>query len=212
MYPNISMKKKLIMQSFAPLFLILFIRYFDCRLFSLLPKVLFYIKHKQWDVILNIPRHPMAATCVLEFICVIWILSSIAGAWEFSRLQTANFSSQGETLKNVEKMSDSGVAFFMTYVLPMAMDDLNTSKGLLVFIILMALLFTLMWKTNLYYQNPVLTILGYAIFSFQFETTQLSEFTGANCIAITRKNLHCDKSIKRQLISDNVFVVYEDDK
>lgn len=35
---------------------------------------------------------------------------------------------------------------------------INTGKGILVFGILMVMLFALMRKTNLYYQNPVLTI------------------------------------------------------
>lgn len=124
-------------------------------------------------------------------------------------LMNGNFSSQGEALTEIEKMPDSGVTFFVTYVLPMAMDNLNTIKGLVVFVILMGMLFVLMWKTNLYYQNPILTILGYDVFSFQFETTQLEEYRGKACIGITRGAIKKDKSIKRQKISDNVFLVFE---
>ena len=102
------------------------------------------------------------------------------------------------------------MTFFMTYVLPMAMDDLDTWKGLIVFGILMTILFSLMWKTNLYYQNPVLTVLGYEVFSFKFETTQLAEYSGKECIGITRGMVSVAHSIKRQKISDNVFLVYED--
>lgn len=98
----------------------------------------------------------------------------------------------------------------MTYVLPMAMDDLNSCKGIFVFSILMAMLFALMWKTNLYYQNPVLTVLGHEVFSFQFETTQLSEYSNTECIGITRGTVRTGHSIKRQKISDNVFLVYEE--
>lgn len=98
----------------------------------------------------------------------------------------------------------------MTYVLPMAMDDLDTLKGIIVFGILMVMLFTLMWKTNLYYQNPVLTVLGYEVFSFKFETTQLIEYREKECIGITRGRVRNRKTIKRQKISDNVFLVYEE--
>lgn len=34
------------------------------------------------------------------------------------------------TLVDIERISGSGVTFFMTYVLPMAMDDLDTWKGI----------------------------------------------------------------------------------
>ena len=66
-------------------------------------------------------------------------------------------------LIDIERISDSRVTFFMTFVLPMTMDDLNTWKGLFVFIIVMVMIFVLMWKTTLYYQNPVLTFLGYEV-------------------------------------------------
>lgn len=59
----------------------------------------------------------------------------------------------------------------------MTMEDLDTWKGFFVFGILMIMLFALMWKTNLFYQNPVLTLLGYEVFSFKFETTQLTEYS-----------------------------------
>lgn len=110
----------------------------------------------------------------------------------------------------LRKFKNSGVTFFMTYVLPMAMDDLDTLQGFIVFAILMAMLFALMWKTNLYYQNPVLTILGYEIFSFEFETTQLAQYEEKKCIGITRGNVEEGDNIKRQIISDNVFIIYED--
>ena len=87
---------------------------------------------------------------------------------KFEKSQHANFASEGESLIDIEKISDSsGVTFFMTYVLPMAIDDLDTWKGIFVFTILMIMLFALMWKTNLYYQSPVLTVLGYEVFSFK---------------------------------------------
>lgn len=90
------------------------------------------------------------------------------------------------------------------------MDDLDKPRGFIVFVILMVMLFALMWKTNLYYQNPVLTILGYEIFSFEFETTQLVEYREKECIGITRGKVEVGHNIKRQIISDNVLLVYED--
>lgn len=74
----------------------------------------------------------------------------------------------------------------------------------------MIMLFALMWKTNLFYQNPVLTLLGYEVFSFKFETTQLTEYSEKECIGITRGIVGRGNSIKRQKISDNVFLIYED--
>lgn len=210
MTDNLSMKRALIMQSFAPLFLILLVKYFDYKLFHLCRTFLTSFLNEPWIVILTSINHPLFITLVLEVFCLLWISYSIYSVRDFEKSQKFNFLSEGESLTDIEKLQDSGVTFFMTYVLPMAMDDLDTLQGLIVFGILMVMLFALMWKTNLYYQNPVLTILGYEVFSFKFETTQLTQYEEKECIGITRGKVSAGHSIKRQRISDDVFLIYED--
>ena len=210
MIDNSAMKRALIMQSFAPLFLILCIKYVDFKLIHLCNRFFEMILRNPILAVTKTISHSSFATLLLEVFCLLWIAYSIYSVQSFEKSQQANFISEGESLIDIEKISDSGVTFFMTYVLPMAMDDLDTWKGLIVFGILMTILFSLMWKTNLYYQNPVLTVLGYEVFSFKFETTQLAEYSGKECIGITRGTVSVAHSIKRQKISDNVFLVYED--
>lgn len=210
MTENPTMKRALIMQSFAPLFLILLIKYFDIELVHLCKKFFEIILNNPIGALTKSVSHSAFVTLILEFFCLLWIIYSVYSVRKFEKSQRANFVSAGESLIDIEKISDSGVTFFMTYVLPMAMDDLDTWKGLVVFGILMVMLFALMWKTNLYYQNPVLTVLGYEVFSFKFETTQLTEYRGIECIGITRSTVSVGHSIKRQIISDNVFLIYED--
>lgn len=160
------MKRKLIMQSFAPLFLILFVKYFDCELCRLFISFFKMLFRTPIVALSRAVQHSLFITMLLEIFCLLWVIYSTYGIKSFNASQRANFTSQGESLVNIVKISDSGVTFFMTYVPPMAMDDLNSCKGIFVFSILMAMLFALMWKTNLYYQNPVLTVLGYEVFSF----------------------------------------------
>ena len=198
------------MQSFAPLFLILFVKYFHVELISLCGTFCKFFLKTPKEIFTKTVCHPLFITMLLEIFCLLWILYSLYSIKEFKAFQRFNFISQGETLVHIERIPDSGVTFFMTYVLPMAMDDLDTLKGIIVFGILMIMLFTLMWKTNLYYQNPVLTVLGYEVFSFEFETTQLIEYREKVCIGITRGTVTTNNIIKRQLIADNVFFIYED--
>lgn len=211
MTENKVIKKKLIIQSFMPLFVILGIKNYDTEMWKLFVKLMDDLADKNWGIVLRIPGHPLFLTCIFEFICIFWVLYAVCGIFEFNTMQTSNFVSQAESIVECENISDCGVAFFMTYVLPMIMDDLGTVKGLLIFILLMIMLWLLMWKTNLYYQNPILTILGYEIVSFKFEHTQLSNFQNKNCVGITRKiNVEEGMQIKRQYIADNVFIIYKD--
>lgn len=207
---NLQMKRMLIMQSFAPLFLILFIKYFDTKLFYLGAIFIRTIRKAPEETLSKLIAHPLCITFFLEIFCLLWVICSICSIREFAASQRADFVSQGESLVEIEKISDSGVTFFMTYVLPMAMDNLDTLKGIIVFGILMIMLFLLMWKTNLYYQNPILTVLGYEVFSFKFETTQLVAYREKECIGITRNTVRNGQTVKRQKISDNVFLVYEE--
>lgn len=211
MTENKPMKRKLIMQSFAPLFLILAIKNWSCEMFSSLAELAGYLKKGQWSVLLRVPCHPLFFTWLLEILCIGWVLYALVSLLSFMDLQTADFRSQGERLKEVKVISDSGVTFFMTYVLPMIWDNVGTLQGFFIFALLMLMLYGLMWRTNLYCQNPVLTILGYDVVSFVFEDTELREFQEKECIGLTRGKIEAGVEIKRQYIADNVFLIYQAD-
>lgn len=202
------MKQALIMQSFAPLFLILFIKYYDFSLVSLCFKFFSLIFRNPCLAFVKAINNKMLIKLILEIFCFIWIVYCLYGVHRFKNSQRADFVSEGESLVDIQKLSDSGVTFFMTYVLPMTMDNLDTYRGMVIFCVLMAILFFLMWKTNLYYQNPVLTVLGYEVFSFKFETTQETKYRDKQCIGITRGKVNENQTIKRKKISDNVFLIY----
>ena len=83
MTDNPAMKRALIMQSFAPLFLILLIKYFDLKLFHLCKKFS--------DIILNNPiyaltkavNHSAFVTLILELFCLLWLIYSIYSVRKF---------------------------------------------------------------------------------------------------------------------------------
>lgn len=210
MVENKSTKRKLIIQSFAPLFLILAIKNLTWGLLPPMVALIRHLKENDWGILCRIWSHPMFCTYMLELICIVWIIYALISIHSFSNWQTAGFKSQGEKVIDINRISDSGVTFFMTYVLPMALDDIGTLKGFAVFAILMVMLCALMWKTNLYYQNPILTILGYHVVSFQFSHTELEDFKNRECIGITRGEITDGVVIKRKYITDNVFLIYKD--
>ena len=212
MTENKNIKRKLIIQSFMPLYIILVIKNFDAKMLILAKKLTEHLLKRDFKIISHVFNHPLFLSCIFEIIGILWILSAAFSIFEFTAMQRANFASQNESVKECEKISDGGVTFFMTYVLPMVMDEIGTLKNFSIFVFLMVMLCILMWKTNLYYQNPILTILGYEIVSFQFEHTELSQFQGdRTCIGITRHTKVKDGMyIRRQYISDNVFLIYED--
>ena len=214
MKENLKLKRQLIVQSFLPLYVILLIKYFDkdalilvVRLFSAIKSI--GLPATIWKAL----WHQCFLTYFVEMICIYLIIYSLMGLLHFSDVQISKYRSQADSVKDCADISDSGLTFFMSFVLPMILDDINELRGFIIFFIVMALLFILMWKTNLYYQNPILTILGYKVYSFKFENTQLIEFSDKDCIGITKNlKLKNGMTIKEVYITDIVFLIGENKK
>ena len=123
----------------------------------------------------------------------------------------SGFIDAGDKIEIDEQLTDSGVTFFMTFVFPLLLDDLTTIRGFVLFMGILILVFLLLWKTNLYYQNPILTILGYRVYRINF-----LEETGRNYnlkyIAISKEALDASKIVKWKHITDDVLLVYNKNK
>lgn len=203
---NRTLKVELIIMSYLPLFFILFCKYFDIKKNCLFIQAVRKLFVSTENITINTAESSFLWTIVLETVCCLWMIASGVFIIAFDRISHMKYTSQGEILACVSDISDSSPSFFMTYVAPMVMDDLDSPNGLLAFAAFMVIIIMLMWKTNLYYQNPIITILGFKIYSFKFEETK-SEFKDVECIAISKEKLCTGKPIKRQWIADNVFII-----
>lgn len=207
MEDNLKLKWFLIMQSFFPLALLLFVKYIDC---GLVKKTAFWVAglwEKANDVHFSeILEKPFVV--VLLVLCAVWILVSILAGTQLRGVWKADFIDHSEKIHVQKYITDGSVLFYMTILFPLIMDDLGDKRNFVLFVIIMALLIRLMWRTNLYYQNPVLTILGYRILEFEFKDTNDDSLKNKMFIGITRGMVNEEKIIKRQFISDNVFLIY----
>ena len=61
-----------------------------------------------------------------------------------------------------------GASYFVTFTLPLLIDDVNTIRGFAVFVLLLSMLILLIARSDLFYQNPVLATLKYKVFRFKF--------------------------------------------
>lgn len=132
---------------------------------------------------------------------------SIVAYLYFQHFQTAGYDEEdGMEIKNYT--TDTGLGFFMTFVLPLVLDDLGKIRDFNAFIVMISLVIILMSRTNLYYQNPVLIVLGYTTFSFEIKNPKDDRMKNKEYIGITKGKINPDKIIKYQYISDDVFVIY----
>jgi len=120
----------------------------------------------------------------------------------------SGFVDAGEKIEIDEELTDSGIAFFISFVLPLLIDDIGSVRSFFAFFGILGLVIVLMWKTNLYYQNPVLAILGYKMFKFHFINPSRNICKGNKYIAVCKSNIVKEKVVKWKYISDDVCVMH----
>lgn len=196
------LKWLLMIQSFLPLFTLLVIRLATIQRLNLI--LLFFSKlfQMEWDVIPSAIHHSEIYSVSLLFLCLIMIVVSLLIYIAFNSIQRYGFIEESKPILFKSDKTENGVAFFVTYITPFILNESMEIRDILYFLAILVSLILLMRNTNLYYQNPVLTILGYKIYSF------CPSQGHGDAIALTHGNLDPQKIIKYKLISDNVYIVY----
>lgn len=92
-------------------FLILFIKYYDFSLVSLCFKFFSLIFRNLCLAFVKAINNKMLIKLILEIFCFIWIVYCLYGVHRFKNSQRADFVSEGESLIDIQKLSDLGVTF-----------------------------------------------------------------------------------------------------
>lgn len=204
-----KLKKLLVLQSFCPLFLLIFIKRFEHG--ELIIRFFRSLIQGDWSVVERAWRNRFLGDVVIMVICVIWIVITVVVARGFTNLQNSGYDHHGEMISIKSEKKDSGVTFLVTFILPLFVDDVSTLGGFLFFIALLIMVIFFLMRSNLFYQNPVLIILHYKIYEFQFVMPYQDVKENKTYIGLSKGSLPFDgAAIKRKYIADDVFIVYND--
>ena len=210
---NLNLKRGLILQSFAPLFLLVLIKHLDISLHrSLFYKFIVFFTETGIKEVFIAVKNPAFGGFVVSVISVCWLIATIAIALGFNGMQKAGFRSEGEKIKVEDTPNDSGATFLVTYVLPLLTDDVESVRGLIVFLTMLIMVILLLTGSNTFYQNPVLAAMKYRTFSFEFQNPAKDIIHPDSVyIGITHGSPIMENSpIKRKYIADGVFVIYNE--
>lgn len=188
------MKKKLIILSMSPLFFLTFIQNFP------------------WDKLNKININILNVNELLKHkclviglaICLIWLITSIYVYMQF-RFFFKYGRDSGYTIKALKEEKEAGLNFFLALILPMMNNDVSKFNVLLSFIALIFIIVLLLYKTNLYYQNPILIIAGYKVYKFKFENNH--ELGQDEYVGISFHNVNVNNSIEYKKVEDNVLII-----
>lgn len=210
---NLNLKRSLVLQSFAPLFILLAIKHIKPKIYFHLIETFFnYWKIEKIEAVSMTVRNKEFGSLVIFVISVIWLLFTFIIAIGFKGMQKSGFKSAGEQILIEDSPNDSGATFLVTYVLPLLTDDISSVRGLIVFLVLLSMVIILLINSNTFYQNPVLSAMKYRTFIFKF-INPASDINHSNgtYVGITKGALIDENLIiKRKYISNGFFLIYND--
>ena len=149
-----KLKRQLMVTSFLPLFFLLAIKQVDPKNDLVLFKKFFcQYKSMGFEIIPKVFFHDSFWRMLTLLICLLWIILSVVFLLVFKDLR----------IENVEYEDDVSLNFFASFLMPLLMD-VSKWQEFLVFFGMLGMIFALMSKSNLFYQNPILMILGYRCF------------------------------------------------
>ncbi len=199
-----KLKRQLIIQSFAPLFFLLLFKLCNLEDFRTLDIFLEGFKTKNFD---GSSYYILAPACCRIFtliVSIVWVGYSFFLIRVYENFQTSNYESRGERIESIQYSTEVGLNFFVAFLIPLLID-INGLQDFFVFWGILFIVMILMWKTNLFYQNPVLIILGYKVFNFKLKNDS-REYIGIS----RAKSIDTSKIIKKKLLTDNVYFVYNE--
>lgn len=190
------MKFKLMIQSLSPLALLTIMR--NCCFTTTSPKgtPLSFLEFCTTNIILLV---------VLLF-CLIWIVLAIVYSIYFGAFKWIGKTS-GYTVCNVKENEEASLNFFLTLIIPLLIDDVGTIQGATTFLCIIILISILLYKTNLFYANPILALFGFHIYEFSFEKNK--KYGNKQCIGLCYGTLRNGSSIEYKEITSEVLYIKE---
>lgn len=210
---NMILKRSLVLQSFAPLFILLAIKHIRFGTFwHLVVSFIKLFSDKGLVAVSIAVKNKNFGSFVIFIISLMWLFATLIIAIGFRGMQKSGFKSAGEQILIEDSQNDSGATFLVTYVLPLLTDDVSSIRGLIVFLVLLLMVIALLINSNTFYQNPVLSAMKYRTFTFKF-VNPASDINHSNRIYVGITHgvpIVEDAVIKRKYISDGVFLIYND--
>jgi len=108
-------------------------------------------------------------------------------------------------VKRVENKNYEHLTFLTTYIIPLIAFDLTKIRYSIVLLLLLIAIGMMYVKTNIFYTNPTLALLGYKIYKIdaQFRTGDIQH----GIILISRENITLNDRLSYRKIHEDIYYV-----
>lgn len=137
---------------------------------------------------------------VISCICLGFIILGEVGYLRF-RDSLNNAKQLPVEIKKCESINYENLSFLATYIIPLVCFPMETEREIFVMFSVIVIIGCIFVKTNLYYTNPSLILLGFNV----YKVNTNSEKAICQGIVIVKGKLYEGESIKYLSLSDNVY-------
>lgn len=133
-------------------------------------------------------------------ICLIFIILGGIGYWWFAD-SLNNAKNLPVEILECESVNYENLSFLATYIIPLVCFPMETDREVFVMFSVIVIIGCIFVKTNLYYTNPSLILLGFNV--YRVKTNSQKKFQQG--IVIVKGKLNEGESIRYLSLSDNVY-------
>ena len=137
---------------------------------------------------------------IIPLTCILLIVLGIVGYILFLD-SLNNAKSLPVEIEECESVNYENLSFLATYIIPLVCFPMETNREICVLFFVIIVIGCIFIKTNLYYMNPSLVLLGFNV----YKVTCKSGNAFGTGIVIIKGKLNVKNSIKYMSLSDNVY-------
>ena len=211
MKDNLNLKLALIKQSLTPVYVLLIIRHTHLDYLCLIKLFFKKVQSAPMETIFIALMHQRFGELLIVVFCIVMLVSSIISIPAFNTTQDVGFESRGEMPVVINEEKDAAASFLMTFILPLLIDDLTSPQYWISYLLIIFVVYAILYQSDLYYQSPVLSLLGYKVFTFKVSNPSDGLRSDKEYIGITKNNMISeDAAIMWKHIANDVFLVYNE--
>lgn len=136
----------------------------------------------------------------ISCICFVFIILGVIGYWWFAD-SLNNAKNLPVKILQCESVNYENLSFLATYIIPLVCFPMETGREVFVMFSVIVIIGCIFVKTNLYYTNPSLILLGFNVYRVKTDSKKIFQ----QGIVIVKGKLDEGESIKYLSLSDNVY-------
>lgn len=146
---------------------------------------------------------------VIPIVSCLLLLLGLLFYWRF-KYKLAGSKEIPFTVTKLENINFEHLTFLATYIIPLICFDLSSTKYAFVLLVLLVLIGAIYVKTDMFYANPTLALLGYHIYKVD---GNFRNGTRENIILIARQRVLVGNKLHYRKLDERIyFVRVENDK